>query len=278
MSFSKTLAAVAVISMACGGASADGRDTSVAAIKQRGKLVMLTFPSWKNDFASPNLETGPTRRVGGPEHFLGVDVDLASSFAESLGVSLEIRTLEEPGYGVLIEALLEGEGDLIASALSITEERRKIVSFSDPYFSAYRVVIARRGAGIRSLADLVDKVAAVNPGSSHAEYLKRLGVKEHNLYYVDFTTDYYTAVEKGDADFALVDSTHMEDNMAVQRELEIAFRLPGEDQYGIAVPLGSELREYLNRFLADLRSTGELDRILRRHLGTDAESGTDPER
>src|SRR5579864_2821888 len=100
----------------------------LAAVKQRGKLVMLTYPVQGTHFISANLDAMRERglklvELRQPELFQGIDVDLMSGFARSLGVALEIHAITG-GYGALIPALLAREGDLVASEFTITPGRR----------------------------------------------------------------------------------------------------------------------------------------------------------
>jgi len=239
----------------------------LAEIREEGKLVMLSFPSMEGSFVRPNLESGkPTQRVGAAEDFAGVEVDLMQRFAERLGVELEIHTLDAPGYGPLIPALTEGRADLIASGLSITEERREVVDFAEPYYTVHKLVITREDSEIDSVDDLPGHTAVAIPGSSHEEHLRRLGIAGEDIYPVEFTSEYFTAVEDRDADFAIVDSTTARRNLGNLSRFVVAFQLEGEDPYGWAIPKGSDLRGELGAFLEEVRASGELQEILDRHL------------
>ena len=245
---------------------ADAGTSALEAIQERGTLTMLSFPHTRSVFVRPNLEYGPTQRLGPAEHFVGIDVEILQAFAAHLGVDLEIRTLETPGYGPLIPALLDGQADLLASSLTITEARREIVDFSDPYFTLYPVIITQKNSPIHSVADLDGRTAATIAGSSHSERLAALGIPEARMLYVDFTSAYYTAILEEGAEFAVVDSITAARDLAEFPDLEIAFRLPEEEHYGMALPPGSDLLPVLNRFLAGLKKSGELQRLIDRNL------------
>lgn len=244
-------------------------ESHLAEIKSRGNLVMLSFPHQESAFVRTNVVSGPMRRIGTANGFQGIDVDLMKAFAESLGVRLDIRPVSEPSYGALIPDLLAGKGDLIASSFTITAERKQKVDFSDPYYSVYPVILTRVGSPIAAVADLAGKRAAAIPGSSQEEHLRELGVASEKILAVDFRLETYTAVMDGEADFTLADSSSAMRFLHGYPKLRIAFRLPGEDEYGFAVPRGSDLREALNRFLAEMKTTGALERIIRRHMSPD---------
>lgn len=250
--------------LAAAGAAAG--PSAVETVQQRGKLIMLSFPHMGSTFVRPDLSYGPTKRVAPAGHFTGIDIELMSSFAESLGVELEVRTLEEPGYAPLIPALLDGTADLLASSLTITADRREQVDFSEPYFTVYPTVITRRDSQIAKIEDLAEHTAVTIAGSSHQEQLRGLGFPEKQEKHVEFTSEYYTEISEGNADFAVVDSITAARDLADFPDLEIAFRLPGEEHYGIALPPGSDLLPLLDRFLARTKANGELQRVIERYL------------
>ncbi len=255
------------------GPAADSQTSALAEIQARGQLRMLCFPHMRSGFVRPDLNQGPTRRLGTSSHFEGVDVELVQAFAESLGVELEIHTLDTPGYAPLIPALLAGKVDLIASSLTITEERRQRVDFSRPYFTVHKLIISRDDEALKTSADLADKVAVTIQGSSHQETLGQLGIPEKQQRFVEFTSEYYTTLEEGQADFAVVDSVSAARDLADFPTLAVAFQLPGDEHYGIAMPPGSDLRPVLDRFLTALEKSGELAEIMRRYLS--AQRSTD---
>jgi ABC-type amino acid transport substrate-binding protein len=235
--------------------------SDLAEIHQRGELVMLCFPRQPSGFVRVNLEAGPMRKVGTSAHFEGLDVELMAAFASSLGVQLTIRPIEKPNFGELIPALLAGQGDLVASSFSITAQRRQQVDFSVPYFTADRVFVAPEGSLIQSLADLRGKVVAVADGTSLEENLRQLGVAEEKIHPVEFTQEAFILVADGEADLALVEAAAAWTLLPVNPGLEIVYELPEKEEYGIAVPHGSDLLEPLNRFLEQMRASGELQRL-----------------
>ena len=259
----RKLMALAILLLAVRGAS--GETAQLEAIKTRGKLVALCFPTYDGAFSRPNLDRGPTRRVGQRADFAGIDIELAASLATRLGVELEIHTLEEPGYSPLLPALLAGEADLVISSLSITDKRKELVDFSEPYFSSYSLVVARKDAKIAIPADVANKKAVAIPGSSHEEYLRELGLGKEQLVPAEFTSEYLTTLAEGQAELAVIDSDRVELDLAAFPELEVAFKLPKDDHYGIALPKNSDLLPAINSWLAEIQKNGELAEIFRRN-------------
>ena len=241
----------------------------LAAVKARGTLVMLTYPVQGTHFIAVDLDAaraaglklGELRR---PKHFKGIDVELMSGFARSLGVALEIHPIAG-GYGALLPALNSRLGDLVASEFTITPKRLAQAAFSRPYVSNWIAVVVRRDSTIGAPADLNGKLGAVLSGSSHVEFVTAAapGVKIHPTA---FDLESLAAVEERTTAFALMDTGAPpgEPVDALHPDLKVAFRLHNVGD-GIAVRKGSDLLPPLDAYLAALDSSGELERILDRN-------------
>ena len=84
----------------------------------------------------------------------GVSVDFMKDFAKSAGKAIKIENIAFDG---LIPALLTGKVDMVMSSMTITDERRKTVDFSDPYANAMLGILTHKGSGIKSVEDLNQK-------------------------------------------------------------------------------------------------------------------------
>ncbi|MCB1035814.1 MAG: amino acid ABC transporter substrate-binding protein [Acidobacteria bacterium] len=265
--------AMLLLALGCQAAPESGTATApeshLARIKERGKLTILCVPHQESIFARTNLEKGPMRPVGTSEYFEGADIDIMSAFAGHLGVELEVRpAIGEggiPGYRDLIPALLKGDGDVIASSFSITEERKEKIDFSDPYFTIYPAVLVLADGPIRTLDDLAGKTASTLPGSSQEEHLRAAGfsVENGNLVLKEFQFENTSALLEGEVDFTVQDSTSADRLVAEYPELRIVGPLADvRENYGYGIPKGSDLAGELNSFLAEIKDNGELERIL----------------
>lgn len=252
---------IAVMLLGQGALGTSQETGELAKVKKRGTLVMLCFPHQDNPFISVNLDRGPMRRGGTAADFLGFDVEMVAGFADSLGVALVVQPVSKPGYDELIPDLLAGRGDLIASSFSIIPARQVHVTFSEPYFTVPQVVVARKGSSIKSAADLSGKRAATVRGSSQADLLLRLGVKEQDLVYSEFTRDSYAAVADGQVDVTLLDGTSVQRVVKEYPNLEIATTVGNGSSYGVAFRRGSDLIPSFNAYLALLRKSGKLEAL-----------------
>lgn len=259
------VAATAVVAL---GSALLAQSSAVATIKGRGKLVAVCFPQQDNPFISVNLAAGPMHRVGTPDHFNGIDVEVLSAFARSLGVTLEIRTVSTPSFGELIPALLRGDGDVIMGGFTITPERSKAVDFSTPYYSVLRMVITRNGSTMGSVNDFAGRSVALVSGSDALTGMQSMKIAKLRVRTLDFTRDCFLAVRDREADFTVVDSIYATVLLPDYPELQIAFSFGRPQQYGYGVPRGSDLKDALSAFLNDPANADLLSQVFQRHLPT----------
>jgi ABC-type amino acid transport substrate-binding protein len=132
------------------------------------------------------------------------------------------------------------------------------------------MAVVRKDSPIAGLDDLRGRRGSTVPGSSQEERMK--AVPAVVLHHVDSSPMNYEAVNKGEADFAFIDSTSVLTNLARYPNLKVAFHLPGAEYYGYAVTKGSDLRPALSEHIGKLRKSGLLYDVIRRHLG---EKGVD---
>jgi ABC-type amino acid transport substrate-binding protein len=241
----------------------------LAAVKTRGKLIMLTFPALEDPFVAVDLEA--MRSLGvkladmkDPEHFHGIDVELVKGFAKSLGVKLEMRP-QTGGYGELLPALLGGQGDLVASRLTITPKRQEAADFSIPYYSQWAVAAVKPDSKLATLDDLKGKKVAVMKGSSHYEFLQALNLNP-SIRLTGFNLESYTAVLEGQSDYALMDSRAAigQPVSAQFSDLKVGVRVHRSDQ-GVMLRKGSDLKAPLDAYIEGLRAKGELEKILAKY-------------
>jgi len=249
--------------------ASDTAPSALAAIKASGKLVMVCFPHQDNPFIVVNLQQGPMKRIGTAADFKGIDVDLMSEFARSLGVQLEIRPTATPGYAELIPALLAGQGDVIASSLSGTPERAQQADLSDPYFEVYQVVLVHRDSKIKGPQDLVGKTAAIVPGAMMEATIREFGIPPERIHHQGFTRDVLLEVLNKEADFTVTELDDYGTRNALLKEfsqLKVAFRVGKSEPYVFAVPKGSDLLPALNAFIAKVKKSGELAAAIKRNI------------
>jgi ABC-type amino acid transport substrate-binding protein len=225
---------------------------SVEEIKARKKLIVLSHPD-------------PLAFVYKTESgkYDGLDIAIMKTLANSLAVGLEVKPLEN--FKDLIPALLKGEGDVIASSVTITKEREKIVSFSEPYFPVVLMIVVRKESSIAQQQDLEGKKCSLTLGTIMEERMK--AVKDVQFIDAEDTEAQFKAVNEKKADFAIFDSSAVIGNIDKYPDLKMAFHFPEHFDYGFAVPQSSDLRQAINAHLKQMQETGSLRTMIRRYLG-----------
>ena len=202
----------------------------------------------------------------------GLDVDLANSLAEGLGLEARFTYF---GYDGLYDALATHQVDVLISALVIAPERTQDVAYTRPYFDAGQILI-RPGTrtDIGRLSDMAGKDLAVELGSlGHVEALERqrdmvdLTIRPYNS-----VSDAIRAVEAGIADAALVDGVsgrlYLKAMPDKNRSLIRLPELVTLEPYAVAVRIEDErLLEELDFQLQELSESGALEAMIVRHLG-----------
>ena len=106
----------------------------------------------------------------------GFSVDLGEALAKELSRKAEFI---EMNFSGLIAALQSRKIDLIISSLSITENRKKIVSFSMPYYVSKLSLVVLRGSEVKTMSDLKNKVVGVQLGSTMEQFVKPIAQNDN---------------------------------------------------------------------------------------------------
>lgn len=197
--------------------------------------------------------------------YIGFDMDIIKAIGEAMGVEVEIRSME---FTALIPALQNGQIDCAISAMSITEERKQSVDFTEPYYdSGLIIAVAKDTEGISSLEDLQGKKIGAQIGTTGADAC--LSVKEKDpateVKTYDHVGEAFMELQKGGVvavvnDFPVTDyyiKTEASDTVKMVGEIFLA-----EDHYGIPVQKGdTETLNLLNEGLAKIKSDGTYDEI-----------------
>lgn len=197
----------------------------------------------------------------------GFDVELIQAIADDMGYKMNIETCAFDG---LIPALQAGKYDAVISAMTITDDRAKSVTFSDKYFLSGQYIASKKGANIKSLDDLKGKKIGVQLNTTGQYAVEEKGM-ETNKY--DTTPDAMNALLTGGVDAVVADSPVVLWFQAQNptAEIESVNADSGEEYYGIATKLGStELVGKINASLKKLMDNGKYNEIYKKWFKEDA--------
>lgn len=200
----------------------------------------------------------------------GIDVDLMKAMADELQLEAEFLDTDFDG---IFAALSAGKCDVIASSVSITDEREENNDFTEGYFEINQSLLVRADEKdeIDALDDLDGKVVGVQSETTGAAYAEENA--DDNGYTVkEFTgaDELFTALAAGQVDGVLQDfpinSYHAE--TTGESAIATVFEAEEKEQYGFVIDADNDaLREALDAALAELRENGTYDEILTEYLG-----------
>lgn len=196
---------------------------------------------------------------------VGFDIDLMNALAEEAGIEIEYETLEFDG---IVAGISSGRFDIAIAGMTITEERQESIDFTQPYYEAGLILAVRDdNEEIKSIEDVDGKVVATRTGSTSETYLK-----EHTDAIPEAfpqIIEGYQNVLAGRADAVLYDLPNVlfySEQEAEGRLKTVGEKLTGEE-YGIAFPKGSELRDVIDEALTTLKENGTYDDIYEKWFG-----------
>ena len=266
------IASLMLITLCCGFASCN-KDDNV--------LVMAT-----------NAAFPPYEYVEG-DKFVGIDVEIAQAIADKLGMELQIEDVE---FGSIIGGVVEGKYDMGMAGMTVTEERKQSVNFSNTYATGIQVIIVKDGSSITSLDDIFefnadgDPVALKDPdlkvgvqqdttgdiySSSDISGWGFCDVEEDGTVTTDRVVRYKTGADAVEAlktdkvNMVIIDNEPAKSFVAANEGIHI---LDGDNEYAVedyAICIAkenTELLDKINKALDELKKDGTIDKIVSKYI------------
>ena len=206
------------------------------------------------------------------QEFSGFDIDLIKAVADKAGYDVKVMNM---GFDALIPALSAGTIDVIASGISITEERQKKVDFTSPYYQSGLSYLVRKADAekIKTFADLKGKTLAVqigegldlfSIGTTGAAYAKN--VEGARVSAFNTTSEAFMDLNVKNADAVVLDrpvlAYFLKTKPRVAKNLQLSTEIADAEHFGFAVKKGNaELLQKLNAALEELKKSGEFAKI-----------------
>lgn len=245
-----------IVLAACG----DGDDNELG-LKEDGVLTV-----------GSNIAFAPFESYESGDKEIGFDIELMTAIAENL--DLEVKFVNNNSFDALIPSLEDGQYDAVISAMTINDERKQQIDFSDPYFEADQslTVNIEETPDLDSVDKLTkDMVIGVEKGTTGADYAEenfKDSVKEIRIFedtqgsLGDLVAGRIQAVVNDFPVSAYAAETQF------KGVIEVVQRLTTNEQYGIGVAKGNpELLDAINGALADLKADGTYDTIFEKWFG-----------
>lgn len=253
--FSLVFSAMAITTLiGCGGQeTATNGDNGEPASQT---LVMATSPDY------PPYEFYET--AGGEGEPIGFDIDIAKYITEQLGYELEISGMDFNG---IIPALQSERADFAMAGMTPTEERQQNVDFSDIYYEAKNTIVTQKDAGFDSFAALEGKTVGVQLGATQQEAAQTASeeVGGFEIEPRNRISELIQEVKAGRIDAAVVEDTVAKGYVQNNPDLEFT-TVENAEAAGsaIAFPKGSELTAEFDRVLEEMKTNGEMDRLIQK--------------
>lgn len=253
------LAGAAVLTLAAcsggGSASTDagGQESDVSLIKS-GVLTVCSNPPYEPFEYEENGE------------IVGLDISITDEVAKDLGVEPTVLTVGFDGLqsGAALEA---GTCDIVASGITITDERRANLDFSEPYFDADQAVLVAAGSDISKAEDLQGLRVGVQQATTGADWVAEQGIEASQFEDLGLQVQ---ALKNGQIDAVVNDVAVL--GPFTSEGLEVPFTVPTGEQYGLGVKKGNTaLLEAVNATLDRIKGDGTYDAIYTEFIGTSAD-------
>jgi len=254
------LALVATATLALAGcASGAGDDgTGEPAAGDEYGLVEAGTLTVCSDVPYPPFEIEDSSSESG---YSGFDIDLLTAVAEKL--ELEV-VVQDVNFDALQSGtiLVAGQCDIGASAMTITEERKANIDFSDPYYDSLQSLLVRTDSGIESIDDLSGKNVGVQQGTTGESYATENATGAQLVQYPS-DGELWPAMQAGQIDAILQDQPVNLEHEKADSAYEIVETYETDESYGFAFAKGEKdaLLEAVNGALAELRDSGEYQTI-----------------
>lgn len=223
---------------------------AVDRIKKRGNLQIGVEPGFL-----------PFEMRTPKDEWVGFDVEMVQAFAKTLGVKAEFISTKWDG---IIPGLMASKYDLIASGMTITPERSRMVLFSKPYYNAgLKILISRKLEGqVKNLAELDnEKYAVLVKLGTTGDIFASKNLKKAKIRRMDAEADAAQSVALGRGDAFIYDKPFMEIYESGQKgKVVLLPDLLSSENFGLAArKTDQDLIDAFNSFLNGWKASGGYD-------------------
>ena len=217
-----------------------------------GKIRVATDATW------PPFEYVDTQT----NEIVGFDIDLFNAIAEKAGLEVEWINVE---WDPLLAGVAQGTYDAAISSITIKEERKEDMDFSDPYYVAGQIIVAKTDSDITGAAGLVGKKVGVQSGTTGDDEVSAMDGVEVTGY--DEIGMAFVALMNNQVDAVVCDTPVASGYVNKYDTLKTVGEVLTTEEYGIAMPKGSdELMKKVNDALAEVVADGVIDQLVQKWL------------
>ena len=246
-------ASSAASSVASSAASSEAASSAAAELTtvEAGKLTMATnatFPPYEMTTDSGELE--------------GIDVDTAKAIAEKLGLELQIDDMD---FDAALLSVQQGKADIVMAGVTVTDERKAVMDFSDSYATGIQSIIVPNDSDIASPDDLAGKKIGTQRGTTGYIYCSD-DFGEDSVVAYDNGLTAVQALNNGQVDAVVIDNAPATEYVAANPGLKVLDTSYAEEDYAIGMAKGSALEDAVNKALDELKADGTLQAIVDKYI------------
>ena len=257
---------VAALAMTACGGSASSAASSVASSAASSEAVssaaeLTTVEAGKLTMAT-NAAFPPYEMTTDAGEFEGIDVDTAKAIAEKLGLELEIDDMD---FDAALLSVQQGKADIVMAGVTVTDERKAVMDFSDSYATGIQSIIVPNDSDIASPDDLAGKTIGTQRGTTGYIYCSDDFGDENVVAYDDGLTA-VQALNNGQVDAVVIDNAPAQEFVAANPGLKVLDTSYAEEDYAIGMAKGSALEDAVNKALEELKADGTLQAIVDKYI------------
>ena len=242
-------------SVASSAASSEAASTSAVAGElttvEAGKLTMAT-----------NAAFPPYEMTTDAGEFEGIDIETAQAIADKLGLELQIDDMD---FDAALLSVQQGKADIVMAGVTVTDERKAVMDFSDSYATGIQSIIVPEGSDIASPDDLAGKKIGTQRGTTGYIYCSDDFGDENVVAYDDGLTA-VQALNNGQVDAVVIDNAPAQEFIAANPGLKILDTSYAEEDYAIGMAKNSPLEDAVNSVLEELKADGTLQAIVDKYI------------
>ena len=201
--------------------------------------------------------------------FTGIDMDLIKAIAKDQGFTIEI---DNPGFDAAVSDVQSGHAQGMIAGMTVTDARKSTFDFSEPYYTANSILAVQEDSKIDSYDDLKGKTVGVKNGTSSQNFLEE-NQKKYGYKIKTFSdgASMYDSLNSGSVAAIMDDEPVIKYAIKQGRKFKTPIKGTPSGQLAFAVKKGEnpELIEMFNNGLANLKKSGQYQKILDKYLKAD---------
>ena len=210
-----------------------------------------------------NATFPPYEFVNDEGKIVGIDAEIAEAIADKLGMELEIKDME---FDSLLTAVQSNTIDVALAGMTVTDERKLAVNFSDTYATGVQVIIVNADSAIKTVDDLTGKKIGVQTGTTGDIYCTDEFGQENVKQYQNGALA-VAALKNNQVDCVVIDNEPAKNFVKANEGLKILETEYAVEDYAAAISKeNTELLEKFNKALSELKADGTVDRIIKKYI------------